>query len=76
MSAGGHLHAIMFWILCSYCLRFNTGELCKMKTINRRDATDMCFFFPVGTVCLYNNWNNCACLAVVVPTSSHNTCDQ
>ena len=43
MSAAGQLHAIMFWILRSYCLRLNTGELCKMKTINQIDATDVFF---------------------------------
>ena len=34
------------------------------------------FFFLVGTVCLRNNWDNCACLAVVLPASNHNTCEQ
>ena len=69
MSAAGQLHAIMFWILRSYCLRLNTGEIPKMKTINQIDATDV--FFPVGTVCLCDSWDNCACLAVVLPASNH-----
>ena len=51
MSAAGQLHAIMFWILRSYCLRLNTGELCKMKTINQIDATDVFFFLLVLCVC-------------------------
>ena len=49
MSAAGQLHAIMFWILRSYCLRLNTGALCKKKTINQIDATDV--FFP-GWYCV------------------------
>jgi len=45
MSAAGQLHAVMFWIVHSYCIkRLNAGELCKMNMFNQIDAADMDFF--------------------------------
>ena len=83
MSAAGQLHAVMFWIVHSYCIkRLNAGELCKMNMFNQIDAADMDFFFPVGTVCLFNNWDNCAvmmvldCSLLLLPGSNSNTCKQ
>ena len=52
-----------------------------MKMFNQIDAADMdCF--SVGTVCLFNNWDNCAVMMVLdcsllqLPGSNSNTCKQ